>query len=96
MVIKTGADIANEITSYEALHEPSLNTKEYIDLVGAGWVPLSWLQENLDVACKRLIRLTGDKKSVSSVFESVFHGIIKDTSGCSKGSYDDVLERNEK
>jgi hypothetical protein len=45
--IKTGADIANEITSYEAMHEPSLNAKEYIDLVGASWVSLSWLKEEI-------------------------------------------------
>jgi len=36
-MIKSGADICNEITSYEAIHEPSLNTKEYSDLVGEGY-----------------------------------------------------------
>lgn len=41
--IRTGADIANEITSYEAMHEPSLNTDEYKDLVGKTWVDLEWI-----------------------------------------------------
>ena len=45
--IKTGADIANEITSYEAMHESSLDTKEYKDLVGTGWVSLEWLKEQV-------------------------------------------------
>jgi hypothetical protein len=45
--IRTGADIANEITSYEAMHEPSLNTEEYKNLVGTGWVSLDWLKNEL-------------------------------------------------
>lgn len=42
-LIKTGADIANEITCYEAVHEPSLDTKEYHNLVAERYIILSLL-----------------------------------------------------
>ena len=49
MIVKTGAEISNKITCYEALHAPSLNTKEYVDLVGSGWVPLGEFNECLNM-----------------------------------------------
>lgn len=47
-MVRSGADICNEITCYEAMHEPSLNTKEYGDLVGSCWVSLDWLKEQIE------------------------------------------------
>jgi hypothetical protein len=55
--IKTGADIANEITSYEILHEPSLDSKEYKDLVGEVWVSLSWLKEHKNFKVKTALEI---------------------------------------
>jgi len=52
-MIKSGADICNEITSYEALHEPSLNTKEYTDLVGEGY----YLSSDVDLRIKKIKEL---------------------------------------
>lgn len=58
-LIKTGADIANDITSYEAMHEPSLNTKEYGELVGAGWISLSLLKDYIRLR-KKILTKGGD------------------------------------
>ena len=52
-MIKSGADICNEITSYEAIHEPSLNTKEYSDLVGEGY----YLSCDVDLRIKKIKEL---------------------------------------
>ena len=48
-MIKSGADICNEITSYEAIHEPSLNTKEYTDLVGEGYYLSSDVDKRIEI-----------------------------------------------
>ena len=68
--IRTGADIANEITSYEAMHEPSLNTEEYKNLVGTGWVSLEWLKEQIETKQKR-INLSGDNK-----FKAIYNNAL--------------------
>jgi hypothetical protein len=55
-MIKSGADICNEITSYEAIHEPSLNTKEYSDLVGEGY----YLFSDVDLRIKFYTQYAGN------------------------------------
>jgi hypothetical protein len=36
--IRIGATIVNEITRYEALHEPNANTKEYTNMNARLWI----------------------------------------------------------
>lgn len=63
-VIKSGGEIANEITCYEALHAPSLNTKEYVDLVGKCWVPLDVFNDCLNVLEDAIAQACLDGKGV--------------------------------
>lgn len=67
--IKTGAEITNGITAYEASHEPSLNTKEYCDLVGTQWVSLSWLKEIIEQRMNSSEETDGDLSAILCCIE---------------------------